>query len=538
MLISDDFNFWLKDIGYYPETKTPNLDKLARKGILFADAHAASPVCNPSRNALMSGYRPATTGISGNQDGYVRTIPGFENIVTLNQYFTQNGYYTLAGGKIYHSGSMGNIETDPTHWSELYKGRSGASGGPFYKYELPNPESVNEKLFKWGAGDYDLSTAEDTKLATFFADRISNYHTSAQSNQPFFFACGVFRPHLPWNAPKQFYDLFDPEKLPIPKGYKEGDLSDIPGASPSGDFTKITTDGKWKEAIRAYLANMAYADYNVGLVLDAIEKSPQRDNTIIVFFGDHGWHLGEKDRFSKHALYEMAGWTTLIIYDPSAPANGKICQKVVSLQDIYPTLVELAGLPIKDNIEGRSLVPLLRNPEQPAWNSPILMTFGGTHIIKTDQWRLVDNGAKSQLYHMETDPYEWTNLFGKKEYQSVIQMLKTKKDSIIAVGTQLKTNNFQAAPNNLPTVTMAAPANTTNKNIALTATASDADGLVTWVEFFNGNQYLGSDHTAPYTFSWANVPAGTYTLTARATDNKGAFQNSVPVTITIGSGKK
>lgn len=436
-LMADDFNFWLHDIGYYPQAKTPNLDALAKKGVLFTNANCSSPVCNPSRNAMWSGMRPSTTGIENNSDGYVRDIPGFENIVSMHQYFKQNGYFTYGAGKLWHPGKMGGHNTDPENWTTLYKGATGAAGGSYYKFESESPSEA----IKWSAGDYDLNDPEkssDTYMANHIADMIRNYDHSVNKDIPFFIGCGVFRPHLPWNCNKKFYDLFDPQKLEIPKGYKEHDLDDIDNVKPVDIHEELVRKGLWKEAIRAYLANLAYADYNLGIILNALDSSSVKNNTIVVFMGDHGWHLGEKSRWSKYALYDEANHTTLIIYDPSAEGNGKICKKVVSLQDIYPTLVSLTNLKEKTDIEGRNIVPLLKNPEEKSWNWPILMSYSGTNYIKTNEWKYVDSETSPQLYHVANDPYEFDNLIKKPGTQPIIDQLKTQIDSMLLFGKNYK----------------------------------------------------------------------------------------------------
>ncbi len=426
LIMSDDFNHWLPAIGYYPDAKTPNLNKLASRGLLFTRAYSASPVCNPSRNALWSGYRPYTTGIMGNQDGYIREIPGFKNALTLNQYFTTHGYHTLGAGKLYHPGKMGSPDTDPAHWSQLYKGGTGSKGGPFYRYK--------GATVSWSAGELDLNTeAEDTVMANFVANFISKYPASAASTEkPFFIGCGLFRPHLPWNCDKRFYDMYPLDDIKLPAGYKDNDLADvkIPGNA-TEIHDQILKDNKWKEGIRAYLANLSYADYNVGLLLDALEKSPHRDNTIVLFMGDHGWHLGEKNRWSKHAVFDQANHTSLIIYDPSSPADGQTCDNVVSLLDLYPTLVELCGLPANPETEGRSLAPLLQNPARADWQHSLLLSYNGTHYIKTNEWTFIEQGENSQLYHAKKDPYEWTNLYGKPGSEIIIAALRAEMKAMM-----------------------------------------------------------------------------------------------------------
>ncbi len=447
-IMADDFNYWTKEQGYYPQVKTPNLDKLSKRGILFTDAHCSSPVSNPSRNAIWSGFRPSTTGIQGNSDGYIRDIPGFANTKTMNQYFMENGYWVYGAGKLYHPGDMANGgEKDQANWNQRYTDRTGCNGGSFLSWNNPN----------WSAMSYSVnpdpmteSNCADYRMVKSVASFIKNYPNSANKDKPFFIGCGVFRPHLPWNVPKEFWDLFSTDTLEIPKGFKVGDLADV-GLTATSAHTGVVNANKWKQAIHAYLASLALADHNVGVLLDALESSEFKDNTIVCFMGDHGWHLGEKERWGKNTLFDAANRTTLIIYDPSAKGNGQLCRKVVSLQDLYPTLVELSGVPAKTDIEGNSLVELLDNPNTDSWDKPVIMSYGGTDYIKTNKWRYVrdTNSSRRMLYDIENDPYEFNNLHDNAQYAAVISRLTTQLDSTINIGKSIKTKllaNYKFVP--------------------------------------------------------------------------------------------
>ncbi|KMT66305.1 sulfatase [Catenovulum maritimum] len=422
-IMADDFNHWLPAIGYYDQAITPNINKLANQGVLFADASSASPVCEPSRQALWSGLSPTNTDLDGNSHAFIRDIPGHENVVTMNQFFKDNGYYVYGGGKLYHPGKMGADDTDPNNWSDLYTQGTGAPGGSHYLWQS---QADTRGLVKWSGSDAAVEDANDTKLALHFAEKIKNYANSEHSDKPFFFALGLFRPHLPWNAPKQFFDMYNPDDLPLPQGYLANDLDDIPNKNGSHIFAEIKQQNVWKEGIRAYLANMSYADYNVGLILDALEASPYADNTLVVFTGDHGWALGEKEHWGKFALHDQANRTTMIVKDPDAKGNGEISRKVVSMLDLYPTLADAANLAIPAHVNGNSLSPLLAEPNDPNWTKPIVIRYNGTLIIKTNQWRLVDNGNQSQLYDIVNDPNEWTNLYGKLGYETITAELKAE----------------------------------------------------------------------------------------------------------------
>jgi len=443
LIMADDFNHWNHKIGYYHQAITPNIDALAEQGVLFADANCSSPVCNPSRNALMSGLRPSTTGIASNSGGFIRDKPEFKTVNTLNQYFTEQGYYTHAGGKIYHPGAMGEYDTDPNNWSDLYTDGSGASGagGPSGDDWSWKSDNDGGSPLEWHAGALSNSIGDDldTKLASHFADKIRTHSASVNGNKPFFFACGFFRPHLPFNCNKSFFDLYNPDTLNLPPGVLLSEDSVI--MNDGGVHDEVIQEGVWKYAIRAYLANMSYADYNVGIVMDALNSSDQKDNTIVVFVGDHGWQLGEKRKWKKASVADAANRTTMIIYDPSAAGNGKICRKVVGLQDIYPTLIDLCGLPERNDVEGAVITPLLENPERSDWNNPVLITYNTTHIIKTNKYRFVQSGTP-ELYDIVNDPYERTNLAANPNFESVIAMLNSKIDSIVAIGKTIKDDNF------------------------------------------------------------------------------------------------
>ena len=436
-LMADDFNYWTSKHGYYPQAKTPHLDALANKGVFFRDAHCSSPVCLPSRNALWSGLRPTTTNIDANGEGFFRDKPGCENAVSMNQFFKENGYFVYGAGKLYHPGKMGGKDTDPDNWSQLNKNGSGCGGGSLYKY---CNSAKSNYCFSANPAQMTEDNCNDFGLAHDIKKVIEGYSTSANADKPFFIACGFFRPHMPWNSPKYFWDLFDYNSLEKPVGYHP---SQAPGNNIHQDFVN---NGQWMRAIQGYLASCALADSNVGVVMDALNNSPHKDSTIVLFMGDHGWHLGEKGRWGKFSVDDQANHTTLIIYDPTAAGNGEECIKPVSLQDIYPTLVELCGFPKKENIEGSSLKPLLDDPDDPTIEGLAFSTYNGKNYIKTPQWRLIDNGGESQLYNNIDDPYHWTNLYGQAQYNDVVVMLRNKMDSLMAIGDYVKSRINEIPP--------------------------------------------------------------------------------------------
>jgi len=532
-LMADDFNYWTSKNGYYPQAKTPNIDALAEKGVFFKEAHCSSPVCNPSRNSLMSGFRPSTTAIDENGDGFVRDKQGFENIISMNQYFKNNGYFTYGVGKIWHPGKMSTAdpEVDPENWSQLNSQSSGCNGGTLYSYDVKA-----KSLYKWGAKDAEMSTDNcgDYAISTQVANLISNYSSSDNKDKPFFIGCGFFRPHMPWNGPKHFWELFNLEDLDKPKAYRP---IDEPGDE---IHQEIVANNQWMNAIRAYLATCALADYNVGVVLDALENSDFRNNTIVVFMGDHGWHLGEKGHWGKYSLWDESNHTTLIIYDPSAKGNGQVCSKVVSLQDIYPTLVDLCGLPPKTDIEGRSLSPILQKPDDNTWDHPILMTYRGTNYIKTNHFRFIDDGNDSKLYNTITDPYQWDNLFSNPQYGTVISKLRNQIDSMVNIGTELRSklllnNVYSIQPISIPGIVQAEDydlgANTLTYYDSSTGNSGGVYRAEDHVDIELTTDSEGGYHISDITseewlqYSFANVDAGNYAINFRIKNSLGENQN-------------
>ena len=245
-----------------------------------------------------------------------------------------------------------------------------------------------------------------------------------KSDKPFFLACGLHKPHLPFAVPRKYYDMFPLESIELPP-HLEDDLADIPPAGvkmakPDGDHAKFLKEGRWKAAVQSYLASIAYTDMNVGRLLDALDESPHRDNTIIVFWGDHGWSLGEKSHWRKFALWEEPTRAPLIFVAPGLTKPGSVCDRPVDFLGIYPTLCELCGLKIPPHVEGKSLRPLLVDPKAP-WDLPAITTHGrGNHAVRTDQWRYIRYADGSEeLYDHTKDELEWTNLASKPELAGV-----------------------------------------------------------------------------------------------------------------------
>jgi len=399
----DDLNHWVGYTGRNPQARTPNIDRLSRMGVSFSNAHCTAPACNPSRASLMSGMRPSTTGCYMNGHTWTKYI---KEGLGLNHHFRKNGYFTVAMGKIYHGHSNTGYASG---WDEYPKlpVSSGGGAGKYQGFHEPMPLDMKDQdLGDWHTVDYCIAQLQK------------------DHEKPFFVACGLIKPHLPWAVPRKYYDMFPLEKIQLPPHIKN-DLRDIPAAGvkmarPTGDHAKFLKSGRWKAAIQSYLATCAYVDVNIGRLLDAFETSKHKDNTIIVFWGDHGWHLGEKEHWRKFALWEEATRAPLIWVAPGVTKAGAVCSRPVDFLTVYPTLCDLAGLPIPDHVEGKSLKPLFVNPEA-TWDEVAITTHGyKNHAVRTDRWRYIRYADGSdELYDHGSDEYEHKNLAGNPEFAEI-----------------------------------------------------------------------------------------------------------------------
>lgn len=420
----DDLNDWTGFLGQYPQTLTPNMDKLAAQGMAFEKAYCAAPVCNPSRAAIMSGYRCATTGIYHNEDD-VFSYPLIQQSLMLPQYFSKYGYQTMARGKIYHTPATGQHTWDV--WSKTAGGYGNVKKEPG---KMANGIPVGEmpENMDWGPTDLPFEETQDFLTADWAAKQLADKH-----EKPFFLACGLFRPHLKWHVPQAFFDKFNPDLLQLPL-VKEDDLNDVAEKKPmpTKEYLTIKKYGKEKEALQAYLASINYADACIGHLLDALDKSKYRDNTIVVLWGDHGWHLGEKLRYKKFTLWDRAIRTSLLIKVPGMTPAGSRSGRTVSLLDLYPTLIDLCGLPPNEKNEGNSIVPLLKNPTT-EWLHPALTQMGkDRNSLRNERWRYLryEDGGE-ELYDHQNDPNEWTNLAGMSEYKQIKDALEKQLDDLL-----------------------------------------------------------------------------------------------------------
>jgi arylsulfatase A-like enzyme len=399
----DDLNDWIGAMGGHPQTKTPNLDRLAKKGVMFTRAYCPAPSCNPSRAALLSGKRPATSGVYVNDQPWRPVMP---DVVTLPAYFLRHGYAVWGGGKIFHGGFP-----DDKAFSDYFKGKAK------FPKQLP-PNGIGGNMM-WGPLDAGDEVMPDTQLTDWAIQKLKQKH-----DKPFFLAVGYVKPHLAWHAPKKYFDMHPLDKVQLPT-VNPKDLDDIPPAGikmakPGGDHKQIVDKGVWKEAVQAYLSSISFLDAQVGRLIEAFESSEYANNTIIIFWSDHGWHLGEKEHWRKFALWERATRVPLFMVAPGLTKANQQCQRTVNLMDMYPTLIELCGLPKKSDIEANSLVPLLKNP-QSKWDHPSVMTWGrNNHAVRDERWRYIRYAdGTEELYDHDRDPHEWTNLAKDAKFDTV-----------------------------------------------------------------------------------------------------------------------
>jgi len=439
----DDMNDWISPLGGYSgKVHTPNLDRLAQQGITFTNAHSPSTVCNPSRTAIMTGLRPSTTGIYNNGHWWRPALPG---VVTLPEHFRKHGYRAEGGGKVFHH-TLGNnppeiwdnyhpqVQDSPWHYDYPVAGQNLPKKGLHWPegFPLNGIENVrkgkkppaNYREFDWGPFDKADLEMGDGQMVQWTVDFLKRTHES-----PFFLAAGTFRPHLPWYVPRKYFELYPLDQIKLPT-VKVDDLDDVPAPGREMaearhvEFEILKTLGKYREAVRAYLASISFADALVGHLLDALEKSQYSDNTIIVVWSDHGWHLGEKGAWHKRTLWERATHIPFFVVAPGVTAPGSKCNRPVNLVDIYPTLIDLCRLPAKPELDGISLVPLLKN-HSADWDRPSVTTNQqANHAVRDERWRYIRyHDGTEELYDHDSDLHEWTNLAEDPRFNSIKQAL-------------------------------------------------------------------------------------------------------------------
>jgi arylsulfatase A-like enzyme len=449
-LAIDDLNDWIGALGGHPQARTPNLDRLISKSVVFHNAHCAAPVCSASRHALLSGLRPSTTGWYSNTSkslkSYTKTLG---ETVPMPTHFKHNGYKTLAAGKIFHKGTSDIKEYDywdkersKYEWPQAFAARGhgyqGNDGGHFHPFP-PDGGAIYQKYGKgvsgqslcWGAlekADIPPEGMPDEQIAAWAVDQLQQNH-----DKPFFLAVGFVRPHVPYTAPKEFFDLYPIDTIVMPQ-VPADELDDIPlwgkamayGTIDGGDHHNVQSIGPhyWREMVRAYLACVSFVDAQAGSVLDALENGPHAKNTIVVFWSDHGQHLGEKRHWRKQALWEESTRVPLAFRLPGDINGGSTCGSAVSLIDIYPTMLELCHLPNVKGLEGISLTPQLKDPETRRVEPAITTWHYNNHAARSLNFRYIRyRDGSEELYDHRTDPGEHHNLSGDPKLASIKKKL-------------------------------------------------------------------------------------------------------------------
>ncbi len=405
MICIDDLNDWVGFLGGHPDVKTPHMDRLAKQGLNFTNAHCVVPVCSPSRVSVISGLHATTHGSYDLGPSY-QTIPRLKTAPCLQNWFKKHGYRTIAGGKILHHGFTGRLQ-------EAIDLDLGGYGGP-----RPN-KTLNgfSRAWDWGAYPETDGLMRDFQLAQKAAASLKENH-----EKPFFMSVGIFRPHVPMFVPQKWFDLYDRDQINLPKA-PLSDLDDLPSnfrgrLNVEPTHAEVLEKKQWRDMVHAYLACVSFADHCVGTVLEGLNSGPHKDNTIVVLWSDHGFHLGEKQKWAKRTLWEESTRTPFLIAGPGIK-SGSTCPEAVSLLDLYPTLVDLCDLPAPPQLDGLSLRPQLQDPTNPRKTPVLSSSYFGNHSLRTKNWRYIRyaDGAE-ELYDHRNDPNEFTNLAKLPKHQA------------------------------------------------------------------------------------------------------------------------
>ena len=432
-LMSDDLNTALSGFGH-PQCKTPELDKLAERGMRFENMHCQYPVCGSSRASLMSGLYPYTNGTLGNAGTLRGNMP---DVVTMSQLFRKNGYRVGRVSKIYHMGIPPEIlvgtatRDDPHSWDEVVNIKAPEQNAPGEKTNW-SPKNKSSQSFTGVVAEGDDLAHADGMAASHAIDFLKRH-----KDKPFFLACGFVRPHVPLVAPAKYFDRYDRDAMIAPV-VPENDLEDVPEIIRNYKRNSTSygiTPELHKGLLEAYYASISYMDAQVGRILEALEELGLAENTIVVFTSDHGYLLGEHHKFQKQHLFEESTRVPFIVSVPwMNKQHGKATKHITELLDLYPTLAELSGLKAPKNLHGASLVPLLKNPSTDEWTKELAFTISrnGGESIRTHNWRFTHWGFGSggmELYDLRKDPGEFTNLANDPKYKKQLKKLKVQLES-------------------------------------------------------------------------------------------------------------
>lgn len=449
LIVVDDLNDWVGCLGGHPQARTPNLDKLATSGTLFTNAHTPGSSGNPARTAILTGRSPHRSGVYDARVPLRLALPTAE---IMPQTFARHGYRTAGAGKVLY------YQVERSSWQQYFPNDQSENPLPPMRYpaqrpiNLPHGGDWQYVETDWGPLDVtDEEFGGDTLVAEWVAQQLRT-----KSEQPFFLACGFYRPHEPWYVPRKYFEQFPLETIQLPPGYRENDLSDLPAAGqsrgPNRYLAHIQQHQQWKKAIQGYLASIAYMDAQLGKVLDALETGPHAQKTIVVLCSDNGFHLGEKEHWQKYTAWRQVSRVPLIVRVPEGATpqqalrtNGSQSQRSVSLLSIFPTLLELCGLPAEPEHDGPSLLPLLRDPRS-AWPHAAVTSLNtpGSFGLTYGNWRYLHySSGEEELYDTFTDPHEWTNLARQPGVQKQLEELRKLAPTSFAPNPGLAA---QAAP--------------------------------------------------------------------------------------------
>ncbi|MEP3478262.1 MAG: sulfatase [Fuerstiella sp.] len=450
LIAIDDLNDWIGALDGHPKAKTPHLDQLISQSVSFSNAHCTAPVCSASRHSFFSGLRPSSTGwYSNTSKGLKSYQQALGDTVPMPTHFKRNGYKTLAAGKIFHKGTSDVKGYD--YWDKTrpkYKwpkklasrghGYQSDKGGHFHPFPKDGgaiyqkyQEGVDGQSLCWGSLDADDMPPEgmpDEQIAAWAADQLKQ-----RQDKPFFLAVGFIRPHVPYTAPKEFFDLYPLEQISA-ANVPQNEMNDIPlwgkamayGTIEGGDHANVVSIGPdyWREMTRAYLACVSFVDAQAGKVLQALEESPHANNTIVIFWSDHGQHLGEKHTWRKQSLWEESTRVPLSIRLPNQLNASESCSRSVSLLDVYPTLVELCNLPEVKGLEGTSLMPQLNDPEAKRLKPAITTWHYQNHSARSQNFRYIRyRDGSEEMYDHRSDPEENNNIANDPKRASIKKKL-------------------------------------------------------------------------------------------------------------------
>ena len=412
----DDLNDWVGKLGGHPQARTPNMDLLSSRGLLFTKAYCSAPSCNASRSSVLMGMRPSTTGIYINSHDW-RQASILKNAITLPRHFKNSGYLTMGAGKLFHAHTFfdkKNLEgySDPDAWDAYFPSKTQQMPEEVVPetWPLNSSKKFYRGHFDWAPLQISNLDMADAKVVDWASKQLAKTH-----KKPLFLSVGIYRPHVPWYVPKKYFDRFPINEIQLPK-HLSNDLGDIPVAGKAmakRHWHKwINENNQWEKAVQAYLASLAFADDMVGNLIKSLDKGPLSKNTIIILWGDHGYHLGEKESWEKFALWEDTTHVPLIIVDPRRTKSGTQCESPVSLLDLYPTLIELCGLRLPpQKLEGRSLVNSLIRPMEKTGRVVVTTQGRGNHAVRSSRYRYIRYADGSEeLYDHKTDSHEWNNL--------------------------------------------------------------------------------------------------------------------------------